>query len=136
VAWVSPSDCRDKTRIESLPDNLGLRFIKKLRPVGFHLDNREDYWLRCKYKYGQKDGTLVSEKQHYGLIAQEIKQVIDELNVKFDALGHDPEMDAYRLAYEELIAPIIKSVQEVDDRLLNIEKILGLIPDNDNEDNI
>jgi hypothetical protein len=35
------------------------------------------------------------------------------LDVKFDGLGHDDNKDAYRLTYEELIAPIIKSIQEL-----------------------
>jgi hypothetical protein len=34
------------------------------------------------------------------------------LDVKFDGLGHDDNKNAYRLTYEELIAPIIKAIQE------------------------
>jgi hypothetical protein len=111
-----------------LPDNLGLQFIKKLKPVSFNWDNRETYVRECKYTYGEKDGTLASEKQHYGIIAQDLKSVLDELNVRFDGLGHDDEKDAYRVTYEELIAPIIKAIQElvaenqeIKDRLTTIE---------------
>jgi hypothetical protein len=113
VDWTNVSDCRDKTNIQSLPDNLGLRFINKLRPVKFNSDHRETYVTKCGYEYGQKDGTLAGSKEHYGFVAQEIRETLNELNVSFDALGHDNQKDAYRLTYEELIAPIIKAIQEL-----------------------
>ena len=112
AAWSNVSDCRDKANVKTLPSTLGLEFINKLRPVSFNWDHRDTYVRECKYEYGTKDGNLVSTKEHYGLIAQELKTVLDDLGVKFDGLGHDDEKDAYRLTYEELIAPIIKAIQE------------------------
>jgi hypothetical protein len=125
VDWSNVSDARDKANISSLPDNLGLRFINKLRPVKFTSDHREVYVNKCGFEYGQKDGTLAGDKEHYGLIAQEIKQTLDELDVRFDALGHSDEQDAYRLTYNELIAPLIKAVQEIDQRLRDVEDKLA-----------
>jgi hypothetical protein len=131
VAWATQSDLRDKTNIESLDTNLGLGLIKKLRPVSFNWDNRDNYVRECGYEYGQKDGSLIGEKKHYGLIAQELKGTLEELNVKFDALGHDEVKDSYRITYEELIAPIIKAIQELDGRTtendLAIKEILNVI---------
>jgi hypothetical protein len=121
AAWANVSDCRDKTNIKSLPEKLGLQFIKKLKPVAFNWDNRETYVRECGYEYGQKDGNLVGEKEHYGFIAQELRDVLQELNVKFDGLGYDQEKDAYRLTYEELIASIVKSIQELELRVTNLE---------------
>jgi hypothetical protein len=112
AAWSTVSDCRDKTNIQTLPSKLGLDLIKKLRPVAFNWDHRDTYVRECSYEYGEKDGTLASTKEHYGLIAQELKQTLDELNVKFDGLGHDTEKDAYRVTYEELIPSMIKAIQE------------------------
>jgi hypothetical protein len=112
AAWSNVSDCRDKTNIKTLPSTLGLDLIKKLRPVAFNWDHRDTYVRECNYEYGEKDGTLAGTKEHYGLIAQELKFVLDDLGVKFDGLGHDDDKDAYRLTYEELIAPIIKAIQE------------------------
>jgi hypothetical protein len=120
--WSNVSDSRDKTNIQTLPDNLGLRFIKKLRPVTFNKDHRETYVTTCGYEYGQKDGTLAGSKEHYGFVAQEIKETLDELNVKFDALGHDDNKDAYRLTYAELIASLTKAIQELDQRITDLEK--------------
>jgi hypothetical protein len=48
------------------------------------------------------------------------------LNVRFDGLGHDEEKDAYRVTYEELIAPVIKAIQEIDKRLKTVEDKLDL----------
>jgi hypothetical protein len=122
TAWSNVSDCRDKTEIQTLPDNLGLELITKLRPVKFKWDHRESYVHKCGFDYGKKDGTLSGDKEHYGLIAQELKQALSELDAKFDGLGHDPQKDAYRLTYEELIAPVIKSIQELDGRLKKLEQ--------------
>jgi len=46
---------------------------------------------------------------------------MNELNVSFDALKHNEEQDAYRFTYEGLFAPIIKSIQELSNKLDNIE---------------
>jgi hypothetical protein len=43
---------------------------------------------------------------------------------KFDALGYDTDKDAYRLTYAEFIAPLIKAVQELDERIMSIENRL------------
>jgi hypothetical protein len=123
--WSNVSDSRDKTEIETLSSDLGLNLIRKLRPVSFKNDHREVYVQKCGFKYGQKDGTLAGNKEHYGLIAQELKQALNELDARFDALGHDPNKDAYRVTYTELIAPVIKSIQELDDNITNgFSKIL------------
>ena len=122
AAWSTVSDCRDKTNIKTLPEKFGLAFINKLRPVKYNWDHRDTYVRECKYEYGKKDGTLAGTKEHYGLIAQELKSTLDELQIKFDGLGHDEDKDAYRLTYEELIAPIIKSIQELHSRLKIVEE--------------
>ena len=111
--WTNVSDCRDKTNIRPLSPNMGLAFINKLNPVSFNFDYRENYVDKCGFEYGVKDGTLANERENYGLIAQELKEVLDNINEKFDALGYTEEHDAYRLAYEELIPSIIKSIQEL-----------------------
>jgi hypothetical protein len=125
AAWSTVSDCRDKTNIQTLPSKLGLDLIKKLRPVAFNWDHRDTYVRECKYEYGTKDGNLASTKEHYGLIAQELKSTLEELNVKFDGLGHDDEKDAYRVTYEELIPSMIKAIQELNTRLEVVEEKVG-----------
>lgn len=102
--------------------NLGLRLIKKLRPVSFNWDSRDSYVQECRYEYGKKDGSLVGVKEHYGVIAQDLVEALNELEVRFDALDHDKNKDAYRVTYEELIAPIIKSIQELDETNEDLKK--------------
>ena len=123
--WVNVSDCNDKTNIESLPNNLGLKFVRRLRPVTFQFDPRESYVNDCGYVWGQKDGTLVHEKKQYGFIAQEIKEIIEDLNVQFDALGYNEEQDSYRLGYEAFLAPLSKAIQELDTELAKIKQFVG-----------
>jgi hypothetical protein len=121
-AWEVPSDCRDKTNIETLPDNLGLRFIKKLRPVSFNWDHRDTYVRECGYEYGKKDGTLASDRKDYGFVAQEVYQLLTNLNVEFDGLGHDSDKEAYRIGYESFIGPIVKAIQELENRVAELEE--------------
>ena len=122
-AWSNVSDCRDKNCIQDLNQKLGLPFLRRLVPVSFNWDNRESYVQECGYEYGQKDGTLASKKKAYGFEAQQMKQVLEELEVEFEALGYDPEKDAYRITYEEMIALLIKGIQETSTRLETLEAL-------------
>jgi len=123
--WTNVSDCRDKTCINDLDEKLGLTFLRKLVPVSFNWDNREQYVTECGYEYGQKDGTLASLHKSYGFEAQQMKQVLEELDIEYEALGYDPEKDSYRITYEELIASLIKGVQETSTRLETLETLAG-----------
>ena len=102
------SDKRFKKDIQ--PTDLGIDFINKLNPV--------------KFKY--KDG----KRNHYGVIAQELKQVIDELGIDFGGYqDHNIKNneDKLTVGYIELIAPLIKSVQElsktVEDQQKEIDEL-------------
>ena len=123
--WTNVSDCRDKANVKSLNSKFGLALINKLRPVSFNWDYRDKYVRECKYEYGKKDGSLVTEKESYGVIAQELKAALDELDIRFDGLGYTEEHDAYRIGYDELIAPIIKAIQELSDRVTTLEEKVG-----------
>jgi hypothetical protein len=125
AAWTNVSDCRDKVCIETIPSNLGLPFIKRLNPVSFNWDSRQSYVDKCKYEYGTKDGTLSGSTKEYGIIAQEVKEVLVELNLQFEALKYNESKDAYRFTYEGLFAPIIKSIQELAERVEDIENRLN-----------
>jgi hypothetical protein len=120
-SWTNISDRRDKADIELLDNNLGLNFIRNLRPVKFNFDFRDNYVNKCGFEYGVKDGTLKHSSESYGFIAQEIKDVVDNLETHFDAIGYDEDKDGYRLTYEELISPIVKSLQETIVRLEILE---------------
>ena len=135
------SDIRDKADVRDTA--LGLDFINALRPVDFRWDMREDYrpdmpeksedesdeafksrmdeWHEfVKMANITTDGTHKRSRYHHGLIAQEVKSVIDTAGIDFGGFqdhklsGGD---DVLSLGYEELIAPLIKAVQELTARI-------------------
>jgi hypothetical protein len=125
--WSYFSDARDKTDIEPLTCDTGIKFIKKLRPVSFNFDNRKNYVDKCNFVYGQKDGTLAVEKKEYGFIAQELEQALEELNITdFSGLKYNEDKDAYRLAYAELLSPLTKAIQELDERTQALKSKIGI----------
>lgn len=126
-SWYYGSDGRDKTNVTTLRNELGLNFLRKLRPVSYVWDNRDHYVDKCGFEYGQKDGTLADPKKHYGLIAQELKQVLTELNETFDGLKYDEVKDSYRVEYTSFIAPLTKAVKELDERTQQLKQQVGLI---------
>lgn len=125
------SDARDKADITDT--NLGLNFIMQLQPRMFRWDMREDYrppkpannaskeeWAAyseaCKLDNLTHDGTHKRTRFHQGLIAQEVKAVMDSMGVDFGGYQDhkiNGGQDVLTIGYEELIAPLIKAVQEL-----------------------
>ena len=132
---ISTSDARLKTDITDSP--LGLDFINALRPVNYRWINggnlvvkdengnpiveSEDKNGKPIYKLEAKTG----KRLHYGFIAQEVKQALDATGVE-DFAGYvqddlsDPE-SGLSLSYEQFIAPLVKAVQELTDRVKELE---------------
>lgn len=135
------SDERDKTEIRDTV--LGLDFVNSLRAVDYKWDYREDYktempsklnenateeekvahkiltdeWVEsCKLSNLVHDGTHTRTRYHHGLIAQELQEVINASGVDFGGFqdnslnGGD---DLMTISYIELIAPMIKAIQEL-----------------------
>jgi len=96
----------ERTKENIITSDLGLTFINNLTPV----------------KYNKIGG----ERTHYGLIAQQVKSVLDEANIA-DFGGwvisdvNDPE-GQQALRYEEFISPLIKAVQELTARVKSLEE--------------
>jgi Chaperone of endosialidase len=125
----SRSDVRDKADIDNTL--LGLNFINLLRPVDFRYDYREDYRLAVE-PLGTlvHDGSKKRTRKHHGLIAQEVKEVIDTLGIDFGGYqdhtisGGD---DAQSIGYSELIAPMIKAIQQLSAKVTQLEAQIGAI---------
>jgi len=154
------SDLRDKADIRDT--ELGLDFIKSLRPVDFKWDYREDYKSIdfnlelpvllenatedqiSEYKIKKADfdqqklawiesnrlanlthnGSKKRTRFHHGLIAQEVKALLDAKGIDFG--GYQDHLikggdDVKSLGYEEFIAPIIKAIQDLDDKVSSIK---------------
>ena len=114
-ALVVRSDARDKLDIEDSP--LGLNFIMKLRPRKYRMNSRESYFEQGKERdfTATNDGSKAGKRPHYGLVAQEVKEAMNELNVDFAGdldSKIDGGEDVLSLGYAEFIAPMIKAIQQ------------------------
>jgi hypothetical protein len=125
------SDARDKADIQDT--DLGLSFIMALQPRKFRWDMRDDYkppkpgpdatpedWAAydeaCKLDNLTHDGTHKRNRFHQGLIAQEVKATMDAMGVDFGGYQDhkiNGGQDVLSIGYEEMIAPLIKAIQEL-----------------------
>lgn len=104
------SDARDKADVRDT--RLGLDFIRLLRPVDFRWNPRRNPGSAV----GSEEKSGKRTRFHHGLIAQEVQAVVRQTGVAFGGVqdhainGGNPVMS---IGYEELIAPLIKAVQEL-----------------------
>jgi len=120
LQWATPSDCRDKINIEPLDPKLGLQFLNKIRPVSFNWDNRDLYVKKCGFEYGKKDGTLAGDKERYGIIAQEVLQILDNLDVNWDGVKGTEK--SYRVKHDHFFASLVAALQELSQEVDTIEQ--------------
>lgn len=99
VGWTITSDSRWKTDIQD--SNLGLAFIKQLKPVVYTRKNDE------------------AKKLEYGFIAQDIDALLKTMNVSNAGLLSQDSNGMYSVRYNDFFAPIVKAMQE---QQLMIEK--------------
>lgn len=148
------SDLRDKADVRDT--QLGLNFIKALRPVDYKWDMREDYkpakpgrksfetaeaYKEAMTAWQQEanisnithNGTHKRTRYHHGLVAQEVKAVLDEQGIDFGGYqdhainGGD---DVLSIGYDELIAPMIKAIQELKAELDSVKAELAALKAN------
>ena len=129
-ALVVRSDARDKLDIEDSP--LGLNFIMKLRPRKYRMNSREAYFEQGKERdfTATNDGSKAGKRPHYGLVAQEVKEVMNELNVDFAGYLDskiDGGEDVLSLGYAEFIAPMIKAIQQQQHMIEQLQKEIELL---------
>jgi hypothetical protein len=92
VAWTVTSDKRLKNDIQD--SNLGLDFIKQLRPVSYIRKNDE------------------SKKSEYGFIAQELKETLKNNGVTNSGIISEADDSTMSVRYNDLLAPMVKAIQE------------------------
>lgn len=91
-------------------DNFGLETIKKLKPCIFQYKQLDENGII-------NDGNL----KHLGFIAQDLNEIFPEGEfavVKKDENGY------YMINLIELIAPIVKSIQELEEKVEDLQKQL------------
>lgn len=76
----------------------------------------------CKYRY--KDGT--SNRYHHGFIAQEVKESMGDEDWGVYIEGNTEENSHKGLRYEELIADLVATIQEQNERIKALEERVGI----------
>jgi len=87
---------------------LGLDFVKKLKPAVF----------QYKPEHLRKE----HHKVHFGFMAQDIAKLLDD-DTKYAILKRDNE-NFYMVDHGELIAPLVKAVQELTNKVEELEGII------------
>lgn len=83
----------------------GLDFIRKLRP--------------CQWRYNTP--SLDDGRKHLGFIAQQVDELASHLEYGF--VDKQPgEEGLYSLNMYEFIGPIVKALQELDERIAKLEE--------------
>lgn len=93
VDWIITSDRRAKSQISD--SDLGLDFVSKLHPVSYIRKNDK------------------KQRTEYGLIAQEVEQVLKGAGVKNAGMLTIDDYGKYQMRYNDLLAPIVKAIQEL-----------------------
>jgi hypothetical protein len=97
VAWSVTSDKRWKSKITA--SNLGLNFIKALRPVSYVRTNDE------------------GKKVEYGFIAQEVETQLNISGAANSGIITKDEEGMLSMRYNDLIAPMVKAIQQQQDMI-------------------
>jgi hypothetical protein len=111
------SDKRIKTNIKDT--KIGLEFINKLRPITYETKPSAEYPEEFNVPEDSQKKTG-SGKIWDGLIAQDVKAVMDELDVGFSGWSEGINTKQ-TLAYGKLVMPLIKAVQELTAKVEALE---------------
>ncbi|NDC49350.1 MAG: hypothetical protein EBZ61_09805 [Micrococcales bacterium] len=135
---INTSDVNAKTEIA--PTSLGLNFINLLQPKQFKMKESGRWTDGELVDMVDENGNVIVDRDgkkikvvkpgsqqpipgqriHQGLIAQEVKAALDQLGID-SAIWINGGDGVQGLRYEELIAPLIKAVQELSVRVQTLE---------------
>jgi len=116
VGWTTLSDGRFKTNVKE--EVAGLDFILKLRPVNYKVDKQAfNQYLGIKDdpESDRTEGTTVES----GFIAQEVEAAAKAIGFDFSGVDapNTEEGGYYGLRYGQFVVPLVKSVQELNEKL-------------------
>lgn len=102
---LQTSDLRLKSNIVDIPSSLGLSFVNSLKPATFNLN------------------TDLDGKRHMGLIAQDVEVIINKIGqTALALLDKDETSGRYSMNYMQLLAPLVKAIQELSARVVSLEE--------------
>ena len=121
--WQYASDERIKKDIVN--NSLGLSFINKLRTVNYKRLHESEYPEEIRRDgYNEVDERSDEEKNKilYGLVAQEVKSVIDEVEATdFSGWGGVNQDGIQSIGESAFVIPLIKAVQELSAKVTALE---------------
>ena len=128
VALTVASDERDKTDFTDL--NVGLDFVKQLKPYTYRWDKRSKYGDKTANNYDLNaqtpDGTHKEDWLDVGFKAQEVEALekaagYDKANKTNLAVTISEDGKQYGMQYEKLIPILTKAIQELEARITALE---------------
>jgi hypothetical protein len=111
ASWTRVSDVRYKEEIQDNTD-CGLDFINDLRPVTYKWKPRANIDSSLPDYNPNETERRVDEKM-YGLIAQEVKQAMDNHNITDFGGWDETDNGIQGISQEMFVHPLIKAVQEL-----------------------
>ncbi|MCB0764007.1 MAG: tail fiber domain-containing protein, partial [Flavobacteriales bacterium] len=144
VGWSNFSDGRFKTDVRT-DEVQGLSFITRLTPVTYRFDQdlmstwfAEHLGLKGSGDWSSKRD--IESIRFSGFIAQDVERVAAEVGYDFSGVDKPKNAhDHYSLRYAEFVVPLVKAVQELDERtkatdpaMLNslLDRLTGLEAEN------
>jgi hypothetical protein len=118
VNWSNISDGRFK---ENLSENVpGLSFISQLRPVTYRLNrNAVNAYIGVDAAYKGEAMSGITT----GFVAQEVEEAAQQLGYDFSGVDAPKnDKDVYALRYSDFVVPLVKAVQELDEKNKQLEK--------------
>ncbi|MFV0505871.1 MAG: tail fiber domain-containing protein [Bacteroidales bacterium] len=140
------SDARQKVDIADI--KFGLDYINKLKPKSYRLNPKDRYYktdengsIVCDEsgeplvdEEAMRKGLKAGKRTHFGLLAQEVEQMnkqlgldasfVKQLSYNEKKAGRKMKQavnEEYALSYTELIPVLIKAVQELSERVRDLE---------------
>jgi trimeric autotransporter adhesin len=124
------SDGRFKSNV-SESDVKGLAFINLLRPVVYNFEAKKATEFMTKNmpedirrQHLSADFSEATAIRQSGFIAQEMAEAAKKSGYKFDGVHvpADAESNVYGIAYGQLVVPLVKAVQEMDQQKTALEQ--------------
>lgn len=124
VPFSTYSDGRIKDNVKE--DVVGLEFINLLRPVTYNFNIDREHKILGIEDSKNYTGKYDLEKIKFsGFIAQEVEQAAKKIDYNFSGVkAPNHEKDLYTVSYAEFVVPLVKSVQELDQKVKNQEQTI------------
>jgi trimeric autotransporter adhesin len=121
VNWSVVSDARIKNSVTE--DVKGLDFITRLRPVTYYISNKAMVAVTGNKETPDYPGKYDTEKIKYtGFIAQEVEKAANDAGYEFSGYSAPKNnWGLYTLSYAEFVVPLVKSVQEQQAIILQLQ---------------